>query len=197
MAGKEGGRGRPRSESARVAILSATRDLLRETGYENLTIVAVAARAGTGKQTVYRWWQTKSDLVTECVLSGMTELALVKAEASGDAVTDIADWLSRSYAWLADPNHAPLVQALTAASASDPAAAKQLSERFATPLREALDAVLSAGIETGTVRADVDAASVSDLLLGALIFDTLSRDAGAQERVPAVVSVLLDGIRQR
>lgn len=197
MEGKEAARGRPRSEASRTAILTATRDLLREGGYDSLTIVAVAARAGAGKQTVYRWWPTKADLVADCVLSGMTDLPLVTAEASGDAVADIGEWLTRSYAWLATADHTPLVQALTAASASDPASASLLSDRFATTLRDALSAVLAAGVAAGTVRADVDAAAVSDLLLGALIFDSLTRDDTAASRVPAVVSILLDGIRRR
>ncbi|ORB81012.1 TetR/AcrR family transcriptional regulator, partial [Mycobacterium timonense] len=47
---------RRRSEKSRTAIVTATRELLLERGFDGLTIEAVAARAGVGKQTIYRWW---------------------------------------------------------------------------------------------------------------------------------------------
>ena len=49
-------RGRPRSEAARQAILQAARELLADGGPGAVTMEAVAARAGVGKPTVYRWW---------------------------------------------------------------------------------------------------------------------------------------------
>src|SRR4051794_14503745 len=49
-------RGRPRSEKARRAIMDAASELLAEGGPGALTMEAVAARAGVGKPTVYRWW---------------------------------------------------------------------------------------------------------------------------------------------
>ena len=50
---------RRRSEKSRVAIVRATRDLLLERGFDKLSIEAVAARAGVGKQTIYRWWPSR------------------------------------------------------------------------------------------------------------------------------------------
>jgi AcrR family transcriptional regulator len=57
--------GRPRSEHARQAILSSTLKLLQHTGFPDLTIEAIAADAGVGKATVYRWWPNKSALVVD------------------------------------------------------------------------------------------------------------------------------------
>ncbi len=51
--------GRPRSEVARAAILTAASALLDEAGCAALTIEGIAARAGVGKRTIYRWWPTK------------------------------------------------------------------------------------------------------------------------------------------
>jgi AcrR family transcriptional regulator len=56
-------RGRPRSEEAHRAILAAVIELLPEHGLGGLTIEAVAARAGVGKTTIYRHWDTKNDMV--------------------------------------------------------------------------------------------------------------------------------------
>ena len=57
--------GRPRSEEAHRAILNATLELLVEVGYSALTVEGVAQRAGVGKATIYRRWNSKLLLVIE------------------------------------------------------------------------------------------------------------------------------------
>src|ERR1017187_2187402 len=61
--------GRPRSEQARVAILRSTSRLLQRTGFAELSIEAIAAHAGVGKATVYRWWPDKGALVVDAFAS--------------------------------------------------------------------------------------------------------------------------------
>lgn len=57
--------GRPRDENSRRAILEATQQLVLEKGYAAVTTAEVAARAGAGKQTIYRWWPGKGALVLD------------------------------------------------------------------------------------------------------------------------------------
>ncbi|SFX10038.1 TetR/AcrR family transcriptional regulator [Streptomyces atratus] len=45
-----------RSERSRRAIHDAALALVAEVGYPRTTIDAIAARAGVGKQTIYRWY---------------------------------------------------------------------------------------------------------------------------------------------
>ena len=61
------GRGRPRREGADEEILAVTLELLREKGYRELTVDAVAERAGVAKTTVYRRWPSKGDLVAAAI----------------------------------------------------------------------------------------------------------------------------------
>lgn len=68
--------GRPRDPSRADAIREAMLDLVAEQGYERVTIEAVAARAGAGKATVYRRWESKAALIIDALadLSGPAHL---------------------------------------------------------------------------------------------------------------------------
>jgi len=59
--------GRPRDAARDAAILDATLEVLREVGYDRLTIDAVAARAKASKATVYRRWSNKAGLVVDAI----------------------------------------------------------------------------------------------------------------------------------
>ena len=61
--------GRKRDESRDPEILRAALDVLTETGYERMTMDAVAARAKTGKATIYRRWASKAQLVVDAISS--------------------------------------------------------------------------------------------------------------------------------
>ena len=45
--------------------MGAAFDVLVERGYSGFTIEAVAAAAGAGKTTIYRWWPNKADLAVD------------------------------------------------------------------------------------------------------------------------------------
>src|SRR5690348_8569674 len=64
-------RGAVRSEQARSAILAATAQLIARHGYDHVSIEGIAHEAGVGKQTIYRWWPSKSAVVAECLLEGL------------------------------------------------------------------------------------------------------------------------------
>src|SRR5260370_20230915 len=67
------GPGRPRSETARKAVLRSTLVLLKRVGFNDLRMESVAARAGVGKATVYRWWPNKAELVIASFVSAVGE----------------------------------------------------------------------------------------------------------------------------
>jgi AcrR family transcriptional regulator len=59
--------GRRRSEPTRLAILGAAYDLVLRKGYAAVTMAEIAAAAGAGKQTIYRWWASKPVLVLDAL----------------------------------------------------------------------------------------------------------------------------------
>ena len=78
-------RGRPRSEASREAILIAALTILVRDGYQKLTIEGVAREAGTGKSTIYRWWDGRSDLAIDAFFSAVDETLDLQDTGSAEA----------------------------------------------------------------------------------------------------------------
>lgn len=186
-------RGRPRSETSRQAILAATRDLLLEGDYDSLTTAEIAKQAGVGRQTVYRWWNSKAAVVADCVIEGLVMLPLETPAATGEPAADLRVWLELSHERLAAPSTAPLVRALTAAATTDAQATEKMAELFA-PVREAMRSSLAAGIDAGAIRADTNPDAVIDLLVGSLVYAVVSRDENAHERAQDALRIVMSGI---
>ncbi|GIJ63215.1 TetR/AcrR family transcriptional regulator [Virgisporangium aurantiacum] len=53
--------------------MQAADDLLVEHGIARLTVEAIAQRAGVAKQTIYRWWPSKTDLQLDAFLTDAAE----------------------------------------------------------------------------------------------------------------------------
>ncbi|WP_234293539.1 TetR/AcrR family transcriptional regulator, partial [Nocardia jinanensis] len=78
-----------RSHRSRTAILTATTELIGEVPYAKLTVEAIAARAGVGKQTIYRWWPSKGAVVFEAMLESDTGPEGLALPDTGDIATDL------------------------------------------------------------------------------------------------------------
>jgi AcrR family transcriptional regulator len=85
-----------RSRRTRAALLSATRELLEEQGFEALTMAAVAERAGISRRAVYLHFASRAELVTELFgyLGKTEEIAdsLQRVWGSPDAVAALDEW---------------------------------------------------------------------------------------------------------
>src|ERR1700761_3428475 len=62
-----------RNEQARIAVLHAADDLLAERGFAGVTIEGIAARAGVAKQTIYRWWPSKVEVLRDPLIEASGE----------------------------------------------------------------------------------------------------------------------------
>ncbi|AXG81240.1 TetR/AcrR family transcriptional regulator [Streptomyces paludis] len=191
-------RGRPRSAHAHQAVLAAAVELLTSGGYQRLTMEAIAAKAGVGKQTVYRWWPSKAAIVAEAVLSGHLAAAASPLAETGDVVTDLRDWLSGQLARLTDPSSTALLRGLTAAAAESDDDAAKLYERFTGPFRQYVVRRLAIGVQQGQLRPDARLDAAADFVIGALIYRTLTHgNLSGQGGVDDLIEVLLAGLGPR
>ena len=163
--------GRRRSERSHRAILEATQQLLVERGYPAVSIEGIAARAGVGKQTIYRWWPSKAAVVLEAYLAG--EDAVSHPEATGSTREDVRALLGWLVDVLAEPTGGAVVAGLVAELPHDPDLAEGFRRDVVPARREAMIAALERGRERGEIRADADLELAVDELHGAVFYRLL------------------------
>ena len=187
-------RGRARSESTRQAILEATRDELAASGYDKLSIDRIATAAGAGKQTVYRWYRSKNELVAECLLEGYVSFRAVVVPDSGEVRGDLRAWLRGFADFLDRTENASLIRACTAAAAESDEVATKFYERVTASNEAALTARLDGAVRRGQLRADTSTAAVAEALIGAMLYRLLVRQAWTDEFINGLLDTVFNGI---
>jgi AcrR family transcriptional regulator len=165
-------RGRRRSDRSHQAIITATQELLVERGYRALTIEGVAARAGVGKQTIYRWWPSRAALVLEAYLLGSDRVQFPSAD-SGSTREDVRALITWLADVLAEPTGGRVVAGLIGDLQHDPDLAEGFHQDVVPARRQAMLAALEGGRERGEIRADADIELAVDALHGAVFYRLL------------------------
>jgi len=179
-------RGRRRSATARRAVLDAAAALLAQGGIESLTIEGIAARAGVGKPTIYRWWADKEAVAVDAFLEHVGPL--IAFPDTGSARDDLRKQLGRVVAMFRSPTGVALAE-LIGASQHNPALAAAIEARFIAARRAAARAVFERGRARGEVRADLNVEVAIDALYGALYYRLLVSHAPLdQEYVDALLA---------
>jgi AcrR family transcriptional regulator len=156
---------RTRLTSEREAELyQAVIELVREVGYEAMTMDAVAARSRSSKATLYRQWQGKPQLVAAAMRH--TAFALGEVDTGtlrGDlheVARQVGDGAEKDTVFLSAIGHAAHLDADLAAA---------LREMLIDPEREVLYGLLQRAVDRGEVRADAAATEFFvHMLFGAL-----------------------------
>jgi AcrR family transcriptional regulator len=142
-------------------ILETTHRLLREHGYDRLTIDRVARDAGVARTTVYRRYRDKADLVSAAI---QTISDRSKRPNSGDARRDLiahVEHVRRNYGM-------SLAGTLLMEEPYNPRLIELFRERMVHPQRQAVRDTIQRGIERGQIRPGIDIERMLDLLLGSL-----------------------------
>jgi AcrR family transcriptional regulator len=185
--------GRKRSEEARQAILGAALELTAEVGYAGLTIDGIAARSGTGKQTIYRWWPSKDDVLLE---AGATRAALyVPVSDEGSFRADLRAFLAATFALGSKREVTDLLRALMARAQIDEAFGQRFREAFLLRRRDALRVILDRAKARGELPAGVSAGTVTDVVFGVLWYRVLATREPLDNRLADELVTLLAGSR--
>lgn len=147
--------GRKRDPSRDADILEATLDVLAENGYEGMTIDMVAARAKAGKATVYRRWESKSELVIDAV-------ACMKGPVDFDALPDTGTLRGDLVAMIKPPSIADaqrkvrIMGGLMSLIQQEPDLAEAAHIAVMEPRLQVNRVLMQRAIDRGEISADID-----------------------------------------
>jgi AcrR family transcriptional regulator len=181
--------GRPRDPRIVGAVLKATVELLGETGYADLSVDAIAKRAGTSKPAIYRRWPSKAHVVHEAVfpIGEATELP-----DTGSLAGDVRAMVRRSADVLTTPAARAGLTGLVGELAADPTLHAALLERFSDTLSRGLTERLDAAVARGEARPDATAADLVEAVAGITFFALLTHgtalDAAWVDRTATLIT---------
>ncbi|HEY3559082.1 MAG TPA: TetR/AcrR family transcriptional regulator [Kribbella sp.] len=164
--------GRKRSEESRLAILAAAFETVAEDGYAALSIERIAARSGVGKQTIYRWWPSKADVLLEA-LTFKADL-YIPPPAGDSYAADLRAFLQASFALARNEKVLAVLRALMAEAQIDEGFGNRFREDFLQRRREALGQVLDRADARGDLPTTIAPALVIDLVFGTLWYRVLA-----------------------
>jgi AcrR family transcriptional regulator len=170
--------GRPRDPRIDDAVLQATVELLGTAGYAELSVDAIARRAGTSKPAIYRRWPSKAHLVHEAVFPVGDATALPD---TGSLASDVREMVRRTVAVLTTPAARAALPGLIGEMAADLSLHAALLERFGDILARGLTGRLDELAARGEVRPEVTAADVAEGLAGITFLALLTRGAALDD----------------
>jgi AcrR family transcriptional regulator len=177
--------GRPRNEQMESRVLAVARALVTERGYPSVTMAMIAMEAGVAKQTLYRRWSSKAEIILQAFLES--------ASGPGDVGYDrlrptLERFLSGLFAHLERDGAA--IRSLIASAQSDPPFLQHFRNLFIAPREAALAAILSEAVVRRELAENSDIAVLSDMIHGAFWYRLLlgeTLDAAYAKRLITMV----------
>lgn len=156
--------GRKRSDASHRAILQATRSILEQVGYRAMTIEAIAAEAGVGKKTIYRWWPSKAAVALEALTSASD--MHVPFPDTGALGEDLLTYFMQAFPGLQGKT-GTVLSGLAAEAQLDPEFAREFQQKFIVPMKAGLVELLRRGQQRGDLAPDINPEVLADLIYGA------------------------------
>lgn len=164
--------GRHRSEGSREAILLAATELVVEHGYAAVSIERIAQRAGVGKQTIYRWWPSKGDVLMEA-LARKADLHIPLPD-EGSWAADLRRMLDDSFRLAQAPQVGELLRALMVEAQLAPAFAARFRADFLERRRAAMATLAERALLRGDLPGGLTAGFAADVVFGVLWYRLLA-----------------------
>jgi len=171
-------RGRPRSDKSKRAILNAARQMIEESGPTSLTMEGIAARAGVGKPTIYRWWPDRHSVAMAALMEN--ESVPMMARGGKSALRSLHRQLRAVVSLFVAPVGRN-VTTMIASADHESELSKAFRNHFVLARREEGRALLLQAIDKGEIRGDVNLETVLDMVYGALFFRLLMGHAALND----------------
>jgi AcrR family transcriptional regulator len=186
-----------RSEESRRAVLEATMKLLEDsspTGFtvQKLSIERIAREAGVSKTTIYRWWSSKVAVVIDTFLDNHVARTPVREDVPAiDALREHMASLADVYAG----NEGRLIAQLIGECQQDEATMAEFKNLFWTPRAQATTSLVARAINEGSMRKDLDAQVVTELLYAPIYFRLLFQSGPLDAKATdAIMQTVLEGL---
>ena len=179
---------RPRIEGDREQeILNAALDVLADSGYDRLTMDAVATAAKASKATLYRRWSTKQALVVDAVCS---QKASTPIPDTGSLRSDLVA-LYCALGGFRDVRGLAVLAAVVTAMARDQEFAEIYRRDFIAPKIAASRVVFDRALARGEIADGVDVALLAPALPGIVLHRVFLL---GEEATPNLIARIIDQI---
>lgn len=189
-----GSAGRPRDPRIDRAVLRAAEELVVEVGYADLSVSAIAERAGTTKPAIYRRWPNKAYLVHEAAFPDATD---EPATHDGPLADDVRAMVVRCRDVFARPVARAALPGLLAEVVRDPVLNAAVLARFQAGTWGAMHDRITRAVAAGEARPGIDPDLLIETVGGATLLALLNRPDGVLDDawVDRLTALLLDGLR--
>jgi AcrR family transcriptional regulator len=162
-------RGRPRRADADGAILNATRELLTEVGVAGLSMDVLAQRAGVGKATIYRRWDSKETLILDALRMSTPP---IPAPDTGNLRDDLFAYMDAVTERFSPGRGSDVLPHLIEASCYDEELRASLDD-YTRGRQATIRVLLRRGVERGELPADTDIDLLVDIILAPFFYHHL------------------------
>jgi AcrR family transcriptional regulator len=190
--------GRPRSIQAQQAIFDATLSLLATEGLEAMSVEAIAAKAGVGKQTIYRWWPSKEALVIDAIKS-FQQMQNPVIDSGSFREDCLAMFRNVLQSWNG-PYARGLALNMLGVMMAHPHVYQAFYDQTIAPRFQQLAQMIRRAQERREVRQELDASEIIGLLAGPFWYHLLLDTRGiplAPDLAEQLVDAVLHGIAER
>ncbi|HEX3785505.1 MAG TPA: TetR/AcrR family transcriptional regulator [Pseudonocardiaceae bacterium] len=182
-----------RNPESHRAILDAAYQLALELGPAKVTIEAIAARAGVGKQTIYRWWPSKGAVLLDTLNNAVG--TMIDLPDTGDLLADLRTQLTSVAELFNRPDFSRYYTGLIAEAQSDPEVAAALADMLVARVERVQRQRLSTAQQRGQIRADLDVTTAVEMLYGPLYYRFLLHTAPlSAEHVDKIIDTAFRGL---
>ena len=184
-------RGRPRSQASEESILKAALDLLAAgCGPAAVSMTAIARRAGTGKDTIYRRWTCKEDLLLDALASQQQTIDFpAEAPVREGLIVALALLIER----LQDPRNRRILRSLYGAGDDFPKLRRRYQQEVLEERREKVRALVRAGIARGELVNHGDPTQAALMPFAAVVMSALE-DTPIDGHPRSVAATMVDAV---